>query len=47
MTATVVRYQVKPGRADENQELIEAVFAELDEREPEGFTTRSSGSRMA
>jgi hypothetical protein len=23
---------------DENQGLIEAVFAELDEREPEGFT---------
>jgi hypothetical protein len=28
----------KHGRADENQALIEAVFAELDEREPEGFT---------
>jgi hypothetical protein len=38
MTTTVVRYQVKPERADENQQLIEAVFAELDEREPEGFT---------
>ena len=38
MNATVVRYQAKPERADENQELIEAVFAELDEREPEGFT---------
>jgi hypothetical protein len=35
---TIVRYQTKPGRADENQGLIEAVFAELDEREPEGFT---------
>ena len=38
MTATVVRYQAKPDRADENQELIEAVFAQLHEREPEGFT---------
>lgn len=38
MKTTVVRYQVKPERAAENQQLIEAVFAELDEREPEGFT---------
>jgi hypothetical protein len=38
MTATVVRYQAKPERADENQKLIEAVFADLDERQPDGFT---------
>jgi hypothetical protein len=38
MKATVVRYQAKPERADENQKLIEAVFAELDGREPKGFT---------
>jgi hypothetical protein len=38
MKTTVVRYQVKPERADENQKLIEAVFAELEEREPDGFT---------
>ena len=38
MTTTIVRYQVKPERADENLQLIEAVFAELDEREPDGFT---------
>jgi hypothetical protein len=38
MKAIVVRYEVKPDRAAENQQLIEAVFAELDEREPEGFT---------
>jgi hypothetical protein len=38
MKTTVVRYQVKPERADENQHLIEAVFAELDAREPDGFT---------
>jgi hypothetical protein len=40
MKATVVRYQAKRERADENQQLIEAVFAELNEREPEGFTYR-------
>jgi hypothetical protein len=38
MMTTVVRYQAKPERADDNQRLIEAVFAELDERKPEGFT---------
>jgi hypothetical protein len=38
MTATVVRYQAKPERADENQQLIEAVFADLEARQPEGFT---------
>ena len=38
MKATVVRYQAKPERADENQQLIEAVFAELLERDPKGFT---------
>jgi hypothetical protein len=36
MKTTVVRYQAKPDRADENQRLIEAVFA--DKYEPEGFT---------
>jgi hypothetical protein len=39
--ATVVRYQAKPDRADENQKLIEAVFADLDARQPEGFTYRA------
>ena len=38
MKAIVVRYQAKPDRADENQGLIEAVFADLDDRKPEGFT---------
>ena len=38
MNAIVVRYQAKPERADENQRLVEAVFAELHEREPAGFT---------
>ncbi len=38
MKATVVRYQAKPERADENQKLIEAVFADLEARQPDGFT---------
>jgi hypothetical protein len=35
-----VRYRTKPDRADENQELIEAVFREIEEREPVGFSYR-------
>jgi hypothetical protein len=38
MAAIVVRYQAKPDRADENQKLIEAVFADLEARQPDGFT---------
>jgi hypothetical protein len=38
MTTTVLRYQAKPERAEENQRLIEAVFAELDGGELDGFT---------
>jgi hypothetical protein len=38
MATTVVQYKVKPERAEENQQLIEAVFGELNRREPEGFT---------
>jgi len=38
MRTIVVRYQAKPERAEENQRLIEAVFAELNERGPKGFT---------
>jgi hypothetical protein len=38
MKTTVVRYQAIPERADENQQLIEALFAELDDRQPNGFT---------
>ena len=41
MKTTVVRYQTKPDRADENQRLIEAVFTELAEREPDGFTYKA------
>lgn len=38
MKSTVVRYQAKPERAEENHRLIEAVFADLEERQPDGFT---------
>jgi hypothetical protein len=38
MKTIVVRYQAKPKRADENQRLIEAVFADLEARKPKGFT---------
>jgi hypothetical protein len=38
MKTTIVRYVVKAEWAAENQQLIEAVFTELDQRQPEGFT---------
>ncbi len=38
MKATVVRYKTQPEHADENQRLVEAVFADLGERRPVGFT---------
>jgi hypothetical protein len=37
MADVVVRYKVSQGRGDENQSLIEAVFAELDISRPDGF----------
>lgn len=37
MSITVVRYRPQDGRADENQGLIEAVFAELAETQPAGL----------
>lgn len=36
MGTVVVRYRAKPDRADENQALVEAVFAELNETDPGG-----------
>lgn len=41
MDTTVVRYKTKPERADENQALVEAVFAELTQNAPEGLTYAS------
>jgi hypothetical protein len=37
MPTVVVRYETKPDRADENQQLVEKVFAELAERQPDSF----------
>ena len=37
MPAVVVRYRTKPDRAEENQQLVEKVFAELDEMHATGF----------
>ena len=45
MSTTVVRYQTKPDRADENQRLIEKVFAELAETKPAGL--RYTSFRLA
>jgi len=36
MNRRLIRYTTKPGRADENQRLIEAVFLELREARPDG-----------
>ena len=37
MGEVVVRYKVKPERVEENQRLIERVYAELAERDPGGL----------
>ena len=37
MTGVIVRYRVKPGRAEENAELVRAVYAELAAQQPPGF----------
>src|SRR5207244_71575 len=37
MPTVVVRYRTKPERADENQQLVEKVFAELHEMNATGF----------
>jgi hypothetical protein len=37
MSAAIVRYRVKPGRAEENAELVRAVYAELAAGRPPGF----------
>jgi hypothetical protein len=37
MKHTIVRYKVKPERAAENEELVRAVYAELNEKRPAGF----------
>lgn len=41
MPNVVVRYRTKPERADENQRLVEDVFAELARMGPTGFSYTS------
>jgi len=38
MKRFIVRYKVKPGRAQENQDLIKKVFAELHQKAPAGVS---------
>lgn len=35
--AFVVRYEMRPDTAEENQRLVQGVFAELAEKQPEGI----------
>jgi hypothetical protein len=44
-TSFVVRYEMRPETADENQRLVEAVFAELTRTRPEGL--RYAAFRLA
>ena len=37
MAVTVVRYRTRPERADENQQLVEAVFRDLHATAPRGL----------
>lgn len=37
MASTMVRYRVKPERAEENVALVHAVYAELARKQPEGL----------
>ena len=37
MRRVMVRYKVKPDRAAENEELVRAVYAELERTQPAGF----------
>jgi len=37
MSPALIRYRVKPGRAEENADLVRAVYAELAELSPPGF----------
>ncbi len=37
MRRVMVRYTVKPGRAEENEQLVKAVYEELAEAKPAGF----------
>jgi len=38
MENVIVRYKLKPGRVDENEQLVKGVYKELSLEEPEGFS---------
>jgi hypothetical protein len=37
MGSSMIRYKVRPGRAEENVGLVQAVYAQLDRERPEGI----------
>ena len=37
MKTTMVRYKIKPGEADRNEELVRAVYEELASGQPDGL----------
>jgi hypothetical protein len=37
METVIVRYKLKPGRVEENEQLVKAVFPELHEHSRESF----------
>lgn len=41
METIIVRYKLKPGRVEENEQLVRAVFRELHQASPEGFNYAS------
>jgi L-rhamnose mutarotase len=41
MRTTIVQYRIKPSRVAENEELVRAVYAELEATRPNGFHYRT------
>ena len=41
MRRVIVRYRVKPGQADTNEQLVRAVYEELQRADPAGFRYRT------
>jgi hypothetical protein len=37
MGSSMVRYKVRPGRADENEQLVKAVYEQLAKAQPDGL----------
>jgi hypothetical protein len=38
MEKTIVHYKLKPGKVEENEKLVQAVYQELHEQAPEAFS---------